>query len=87
MNDLERQQLHLSLLLMLLAAGDLGMSEAGMLPRLRLDYPALTAPQLSVELRTLADKKWALTHQPSLGAERWKLISLGRAALQEAGLA
>jgi hypothetical protein len=87
MNDTERKQLQLSILLLLLAAGEVGMTEGGMLPQLRLDYRELTAPQLATELRGLADKKWTLKHQPSIGMERWKLISLGTAALQEVGLA
>lgn len=83
----EIQALHTSLLLMLNAVGEIGIQETSILPRIRLDFRDLTAPQLSVELRAMADRGWIVSYQPSLGGQRWKITGLGRAALQEAGLA
>jgi hypothetical protein len=88
MSPTDIQQLHSFLLVTLHGAGELGAQEDGILMQARLQgYRSLTAPQLSVELRALADRGWAVAYQPALGGQRWKIAGLGRAALQEAGLA
>lgn len=87
MTPSEQDALNLSVLMMLAAAAEIGLQQISMMPRLRLDYPSLTEPALDVALRSLADRKFIISHQPTLGGLRWKILSQGRAALQEAGLA
>lgn len=88
MTPTEVQQLHTFLLLALHACGEIGIQESSLLPRARLEtFRDLTEPQLRVELRALADRGLVVAYQPTLGAQRWKITGLGRAALQEANLA
>lgn len=88
MNPVEIQQLHTFVLLTLAACGELGIQESAILTRARVEsFSELTAPQLSIELRSLADRKLILSYQPALGPQRWKITALGKAALQEANLA
>lgn len=84
----ETLQLHTFLLLALNAIGELGIREEDLLVRTRTaSWRMLTLPMLQAELRALADKQYVLSYQPALGQARWKLAGLGRAALQEQGLA
>lgn len=83
----DAQQLQVSLLLTLSAAADIGLQESSMLPRLRLEFRELTAPELSAQLRALADRQLAVSYEPAIGAARWRITGLGTAALKEAGLA
>ncbi len=87
MNADTAKQFQVSLLLTLSAAADIGLQEASMLPRLRLEYRELTAPELAAQLRALADRQLAVSYEPALGASRWRITGLGTAALKEAGLA
>lgn len=88
MSSAELQQLHIDLLRILNAVADVGIREEDVLVRIRAaTYPGLTAPQLAMQLRALADRRLVISFQPALGAERWKITGLGNANLQEAGLA
>lgn len=82
------QQLQIDSLRLLHAAGEIGLRAPDLLVRLRTTtFPALTEPELNVELLALADRGWVVSYAPALGAARWKITGLGTAALKEAGLA
>lgn len=76
-----------SILLILQVTGEVGIQETHLLPRLRLEFRELTAPQLSAELRALADKQWVIEQDGALGTKRWRITGRGTSQLQEAGLA
>jgi hypothetical protein len=81
-------QLQTFLLITINACGDVGIQAESIIPRARMEqFRDLTAPQLRVELLAMSDRGWVVAYQPALGAQRWKITGLGRAALQEAGLA
>jgi len=64
-----------------------GLSEEQLLMLLRREgYSALTAPELEVELRGLADKSWLVPFTPPLGAKRWRISTLGISILTEQGV-
>lgn len=88
MTAAEISQLHVFLLLSLNAVGEIGLPAASLLVRARVEtYAALTLPELELQLRALADERKAQSYGTALGQQRWRITGLGRAALQEAGLA
>ncbi len=88
MTTADLAQLRVFLLLALHAVGEVGIPAEGLLIRARIEtFASLTLPQLELQLRVLADESKALAYGTALGQQRWKLTGLGRAALQEAGLA
>jgi hypothetical protein len=75
------------LLATLRSAGTTGISEEQLLLLMRREgYVDMTAPQLAIELRSLADKSWLLPFEPPLGAKRWRITTAGQAILSEQGL-
>lgn len=88
MNESDLRDLHTFLLITLHGSAQIGMREVDILRRANMaTFPTLTAPALATQLRLLANRQFVIWHQPSLDEPRWKILSLGRAALQEAGLA
>lgn len=88
MTDTERASLRRLLLLALELSGELGMPENRLLADARAEgFVGLTAPQLELQLRAMADGRHVTPYDPQLGAKRWRITALGHSALVEAGLA
>lgn len=86
MTAAERQQLRISILIMLRAQGaDAGMATERMLSALRIDSYDLVLPALESELNALADASQVKVHA-TLAGKRWRITSRGESDLQEAGL-
>jgi hypothetical protein len=86
MTDADQKLLHVALLQVARAAGDLGRTETLLVNDVRMAGFALDLAALQVELRALADKGWLSSMAPELGAKRWRLTARGRSQLEEAGL-
>jgi hypothetical protein len=88
MTDSEKNELRVRLLQVLSAAGDIGRPADRLLTDARMaGFDTLTVPTLKIELRTLADKGWAIAFEPLVGGTRYRITALGTSVLQEQGLA
>lgn len=90
MTPTEKSQLHVALLQVLRAAGDLGRPEERLVTDMRMaGFAAITLPELQEELRALADKEggaWVLPEASPFGGVRWAATAKGLRKLTEAGL-
>ena len=88
MTPKEQQLLNIFILLALHNAGEVGVQAETLLTRARVESNRdLTLPQLETALRGLADGRLISSYGTALGVQRWKILGLGRNALEEQGLA
>lgn len=84
----DQQDLQLFLLRMMHAAGEIGITVDLLLSRARIEsWRDLAQPQLETTLRTMCDQGLAIAIERPLAAPRWRATGMGKAALQEMGLA
>lgn len=87
MTTADKQLLHAALLQALRAVGDRGRGEHLLLTDSRMaGFESLTLPQLQLELRALADKRWVVPFSPPLGGQRYRITDFGASQLEEQGL-